>query len=300
MTPDQILQALADTAVPPRAAMTAARERREAMIPLFLSQIDRLQDATADTVVDTDCNAFPAVFFLLGEWRDPRPYRPLSRLLRREAAYLDLILGDVLTEGAARVIAGMFDGDLAPITDVIEDDDADEFARSEMIDALAIIARAHPAARPDIERYLARFHDSEVDGASILWSSWALAVADLGLADLAPTVRIVIEEEQLIDPMDMDFPFFQAQLDDAIRNGASSWYHGAFNTTLVTDAIAEVSRWHSYAEQSQRSRVISSRPLSILEGIYGGDTFVRAGPKVGRNDQCPCGSGRKFKNCCLE
>jgi hypothetical protein len=22
--------------------------------------------------------------------------------------------------------------------------------------------------------------------------------------------------------------------------------------------------------------------------------------KVGRNDPCPCGSGRKYKNCCLE
>ena len=25
---------------------------------------------------------------------------------------------------------------------------------------------------------------------------------------------------------------------------------------------------------------------------------VRAGPKVGRNDPCPCGSGKKFKHCC--
>ena len=26
--------------------------------------------------------------------------------------------------------------------------------------------------------------------------------------------------------------------------------------------------------------------------------LVRKGPKVGRNDPCPCGSGRKFKKCC--
>jgi preprotein translocase subunit SecA len=25
---------------------------------------------------------------------------------------------------------------------------------------------------------------------------------------------------------------------------------------------------------------------------------LRAGPKVGRNDPCPCGSGKKYKNCC--
>lgn len=26
---------------------------------------------------------------------------------------------------------------------------------------------------------------------------------------------------------------------------------------------------------------------------------VREYAKVGRNDQCPCGSGKKFKNCCM-
>jgi uncharacterized protein len=26
-------------------------------------------------------------------------------------------------------------------------------------------------------------------------------------------------------------------------------------------------------------------------------TLRREGPKVGRNDPCPCGSGRKFKQC---
>ena len=25
---------------------------------------------------------------------------------------------------------------------------------------------------------------------------------------------------------------------------------------------------------------------------------VRVGPKVGRNDACPCGSGKKYKHCC--
>lgn len=28
------------------------------------------------------------------------------------------------------------------------------------------------------------------------------------------------------------------------------------------------------------------------------ETFRREGPKVGRNDPCVCGSGKKFKKCC--
>ena len=33
------------------------------------------------------------------------------------------------------------------------------------------------------------------------------------------------------------------------------------------------------------------------EGHVAPATVVRAGPKVGRNDPCPCGSGRKYKHC---
>jgi uncharacterized protein YecA (UPF0149 family) len=29
------------------------------------------------------------------------------------------------------------------------------------------------------------------------------------------------------------------------------------------------------------------------------DTIVREFPRTGRNDPCPCGSGRKFKKCCM-
>lgn len=32
--------------------------------------------------------------------------------------------------------------------------------------------------------------------------------------------------------------------------------------------------------------------------IFGGEPIRREEPKVGRNDPCPCGSGKKFKKCC--
>jgi SEC-C motif-containing protein len=34
------------------------------------------------------------------------------------------------------------------------------------------------------------------------------------------------------------------------------------------------------------------------EGDIVPKTVVRSGPKVGRNDPCPCGSGKKYKHCC--
>ena len=33
---------------------------------------------------------------------------------------------------------------------------------------------------------------------------------------------------------------------------------------------------------------------------HGNGPYIRTEPKVGRNEPCPCNSGRKFKYCCLE
>jgi uncharacterized protein len=42
--------------------------------------------------------------------------------------------------------------------------------------------------------------------------------------------------------------------------------------------------------------VIAIRSFWFEKGIP--PTVRRAAPKVGRNDPCPCGSGKKYKNCC--
>ncbi len=36
----------------------------------------------------------------------------------------------------------------------------------------------------------------------------------------------------------------------------------------------------------------------FVDGVMRNNTFKRAAPKVGRNDPCPCGSGKKAKKCC--
>jgi len=36
-----------------------------------------------------------------------------------------------------------------------------------------------------------------------------------------------------------------------------------------------------------------------LEGTGARQPVKAAGRRVGRNDPCPCGSGRKYKHCCM-
>lgn len=297
MTPDQILTTLATHDGLPREAMVAARAHRDEMLPRFLEHIERLATATVDTVTDEDRDACLFVFHLLGEWRDQRAYRPLTRLLRADPELLDLVLGDGLTECASRVIAGVFDGDLQPIFDVIEDAEADDFARAQMIDALVIIAHADPDARSAVAVYLDAFFGLDVPKPDVLWGSWAFAVADLGLAHLEPQVRFAFEKE-LVSPDEATFEFFQNQLRSAVANGVSDWFHRSRKTSPIEDAIDELSRWHCFSEAYLKERARRSGPLSEMPYHFG-ETFEREGPKVGRNDPCPCGSGKKFKKCCL-
>ncbi|MDR2489101.1 MAG: YchJ family protein [Desulfovibrio sp.] len=32
--------------------------------------------------------------------------------------------------------------------------------------------------------------------------------------------------------------------------------------------------------------------------VHGQDPYIREQPRIGRNELCPCGSGKKFKKCC--
>jgi len=42
---------------------------------------------------------------------------------------------------------------------------------------------------------------------------------------------------------------------------------------------------------------VESQALASEQDVSSDDTFVREAPKVGRNDPCPCGSGKKYKQC---
>jgi len=55
-------------------------------------------------------------------------------------------------------------------------------------------------------------------------------------------------------------------------------------------------------------QAIASRLQEYEEGLFSetSDSFVydmpvrNTGPESGRNDPCPCGSGKKFKKCCMK
>lgn len=77
------------------------------------------------------------------------------------------------------------------------------------------------------------------------------------------------------------------------------------NGMLKEDAEKAGERWFSPAEEARLIADIQENLPVIVQTIYnfwrakrGGGTVQHDEPKAGRNDPCPCGSGRKFKQCC--
>jgi hypothetical protein len=60
-------------------------------------------------------------------------------------------------------------------------------------------------------------------------------------------------------------------------------------------------RWRE-EDEKERLRSLNrtpNYPANPYDPYYLQEPYVRPEPKVGRNDPCPCGSGKKYKKCCL-
>ncbi|MFO1209031.1 MAG: DUF1186 domain-containing protein [Amaricoccus sp.] len=297
MTPEAIMAAFGERGPLPREAIEAAREAREALVPVFLDHIDGLMTADLDAAADD--LAFVFVYHLLAEWRETRAYRPLLRLMRRDPEFLDILMGDGTTECAARVVASVFDGDLEPIFEAALDEGADEYLRAGMFDAMAMLAVEQPPLAPAVAAFLGRFPSvAGEDTPGIVWCAWSFAVSDLALTDLAPVVRQAYAEGR-VDRLLARVEDFEKELAESVRTGRPG---GPRRRGIIADTIAELETWYCFSEaylKGEGERVASDTD-DFLADLFADDLpFIRSEPKVGRNDPCPCGSGRKYKKCCL-
>jgi len=60
---------------------------------------------------------------------------------------------------------------------------------------------------------------------------------------------------------------------------------------------ARQERWAREDQEEREREAAWQREGATFEDII--DPYVRPEPKIGRNDPCPCGSGKKYKKCCL-
>jgi hypothetical protein len=305
MDATQIVHELAVAERLPVEAIQAARAERTAVAPEFVRVVE--QAVRGEVTFEGYCALF-LIFHLLGEWREKSAYRPLAALLRLPTEQIEDILGDAITDTSHRVMAAVFQGDPEPLYDIIRDADADEIVRTRMCDALAMVTLRGELPREEAARFLRTCYSELEAQASAVWDGWQSAIAMLGLVDLVPLVKQAFERE-LIDPQLADFEEFEQELHRTINGGSSPDWHAEREFELFGDTLEELSTWaysdreddsDEYLEEDEdewepRERIPAER---MLWGPSEGPA-VNPYKDVGRNDPCPCGSGKKFKKCCL-
>ncbi len=178
------------------------------------------------------------------------------------------------------------------------------------------VKRLSPEAMADFERF---FMLQTVD---VMWKDHLLALDHLkegiglrGYGQRDPLVEYKKESFQLFESMKeaveeqmlqylYRFEVAPAQVEEAPRR------HLAADVDVeakapAADAPPAPAPLHRSPDSAMRSRRTASDSRLNYQGAHdptsGGDFSVQtvrsAGPKVGRNDPCPCGSGKKYKKC---
>ena len=285
----QILDQLGSGEGLPVDAIRAANADRAAMVPVILRAFD--ESAKASPSMQT---ALFFAFHLLGQWREKSAYRPLAAFLRRPTEETERIIGGATTATTHRVMASIFDGDPKPLYEVILEPTVDEFIRARMCTALAMVTLRGELPREETARFLRSCYGNlQPQDECYVWDGWQGAIAMLGLSELKPLVKQAFERG-FIDPGWLEFKDFEQDLQCTIDGKVPpSWAKNEFE--LFGDTIEELSSWHAFAPKRKQAR--------RLDGVWRPRPTTPAADKfkdVGRNDPCPCGSGKKFKKCCLD
>jgi hypothetical protein len=278
----------------PKEALKAASAQRVEMVPMFLKEIE---DHLA---LEPAARAKPTplffIFHLLGEWREKTAYRPLARLLRLPGEEVEAIFGDGITTTGHRVMAAVFDGDPDPLYQIILDPNAEQFIRSSICEALAMVTLRGEFDRDLAGRFLRdAFMHMQPQAESYAWVGWQSAIAMLGMSDLKLLVRKAFDRG-FIDRHALGFDDFEQDLKQGIERPGEP-LRSNDHYALFGDTIDELSTWYCFTEQynedqerwQQRAEANRARSQRLENPFKG----------IGRNDPCPCASGKKFKKCCL-
>ncbi|HVK53650.1 MAG TPA: DUF1186 domain-containing protein [Burkholderiales bacterium] len=301
MTPEEIKKALEyNTGAFPFEAMRGAIAQREAMTPILLAEIERAAD-NPQAIFDEDESYILPFFaiYLLAQFRETRAFEPMIRLCQLSRETLDDLIGDVVTSGLGNILASTFSDDTTPIEAVIENKNLDEFVRDAGLSALITLVAEGVIAREEFIEYLRKFSRTLTPEDSLMGGLWVNAAADIYPEELMPEIRAAFEaglvDEMLIDLEDVKNILADGR--DATLADLNRHHH------YITDTIGELSRWASFQNIPDRKQEEFERwegeKYSWSSSEIPVETYRRETPKIGRNDPCPCGSGKKYKKCCL-
>lgn len=297
ITAEEILVALSEVrGQPPREAFKAADVRREEITDRLLAALQTGLAAPSGAPSEVG-QLFCHALYLLAKWREPRAFPFVIRWLSLPDEGAFDIGGDVPTAAGSRILASVCGGDQPEIRALVENRAADEYCRSAALESLGVLAAWGELPRENVIAYLRELIMEKLEREpGYAWSAVANLIVDLDAGELVPLIRKPYDDG-LVDSFEIGW--------DEIENRKSHTERALFQEFQhrhppITDVAAETAWWAMYGHKASGDEVSADDPWTPRRtpSNYEPPTPFVAPPKPGRNDQCPCGSGKKFKKCC--
>ena len=284
-----------------RKAVEAAIARKEEVTPELLRTLEEIADpeGASRRVAENDYIGHLYAFYLLAQFRETRAHPLILKIGQLPSDLLDGLLGDFITEGFGNALASTCGGDISGIQSLIENPAADQWARGAALGSLATLVAAGIKSREEIAGYLGElFRGKLTDTNDIVWSDLVVYATDLCatelLGDIEQAYAKGLVDSGIIRQSDVHQDLAKG-LTWALKRLADDPHR-----KLIDDTIEEFGWWACFhRDEEHRARRMDdlSKPY---DPEWDGNRvpYKRDTPKIGRNEPCPCGSGKKYKKCC--
>ena len=288
----------------PTESVIEAREHWGELRANFLEEL-RAAVINPARVVNEENALFLYAIFLAAEKRDAEFEPLLLELLRLPYEQVYDLLGDGIIDSAGRCLASVHVGDDAPLLALAADPVLNVYVRLVAVDAMQVRVMEGDADADTLADFLFGIaqglavmlrDDTKWQAGAItddddeLFQSLVSSIAALGATRYFPAFE-QWDRDEIINHFYDDFDHLRTTMFASLEDRRASMRKPHY----VRDVIAEMSWWACFTEYEE-----SLREAGDLENYAAPLTlpFVRGQPKIGRNDPCPCGSGKKFKKCC--
>ena len=283
----------------PMEAMKAAVEQREAITPELLRVVEAVAEEPLEYAERKDYMLHLFALFLLAQFREKRAYASIVRMMSAPGETPFDLLGDTVSAGLSQILASVYDGNPALLQGLVENEAANEFVRSTALDTFLVLEHTGQMPRDEVVEYFrSLFHGKIQREHSYAWDGLVCAVADLPAPELLEEVRWAYAEG-LIDDTVADLKGIERDI-AAPNPGRRKRHH------RIEDAISTMEWWDCFQPKDSQPEELPELETPAPPPVTSAPAptsyvapkpFVRE-PKVGRNDPCPCGSGKKYKKCC--
>jgi hypothetical protein len=276
-----------------REALAAGDTFRSELVKDFISELDWWA-TDPKAALEEDGSLGMHALFLLAKWREESAWPVFRKLFSLPGDNGYDLLGDLITEDGSVLLAMVGSNRREELRTLVEDEKLEKYCRNACIDALTCLVVWGESPRAEHVPWLRELLTGklrDVPANEHAFGGVVSAACDLEAWELRPEIEAAYERN-VVDDCFIDLKFF---LDCQTGKHRSQWQAFCDRHQPVTD-VAAATKW---LDNPPPKREPLLPPMAEDLNVIADSTTPYIAPaKVGRNEPCPCSSGKKFKKCC--